>query len=113
MRLRSSWYTLLSFAAFVATFAVYLRSFSRLQNAFVTTVQPGSLDDLEHLGRLIEILDIHVEEPDRQRIAHQLAEATFSNSNLEHIRAFVKYIEGEKLAVLVINHTNDAVPFSV
>lgn len=102
MRLRSSWYTLLSFAAFVATCAVYLRSFSRLQHAIVTTVKPGSLDDLEQLGRFIEILDIDVVEPDGQRFAHQLADASFSNSNLEYLRAFIKFIEGEKIAVLVM-----------
>jgi hypothetical protein len=101
MQLRSSWYTLLSFAAFIATCAVYLRSFSRLQDAFVTTVQPGSLDDLEQLGRFIEILDIHTVDPDGQRLAHQLADASFSNSHLEYLRAFIKFIEGEKIAVLV------------
>lgn len=68
---------------------------------FVTTLQPGSLDDLEQFGRMVEILDIHVDEADRQQFAHQLADASFSNSSMEYVRAFVKYIEGEKLAVLV------------
>ncbi|CAO3668618.1 unnamed protein product [Umbelopsis vinacea] len=100
MRLRSSWYTLLSLVTFLATFAVYLRSFSRLQNVFVTTLQPGSLDDLEQFGRMVEILDIHVDEADRQQFAISLPTLHFKFS-MEYVRAFVKYIEGEKLAVLI------------
>jgi len=101
MRLRSSWYTLLSLVTFLATFAVYLRSFSRLQTAFLATFKPGSLDDLEQLGHVIEILDIHIDEADRQQFAHQLADASFSDSTMGYARAFIKYIEGEKLAVLI------------
>ncbi|KAG2187987.1 hypothetical protein INT44_000737 [Umbelopsis vinacea] len=67
----------------------------------MTTVQPGSLDELEKLGRFIEILDIDAAESDGQQFAHQLADASFSNSHLQFLRAFIKYIEGEKIAVLV------------
>ncbi|KAJ2955102.1 hypothetical protein NQZ79_g8847 [Umbelopsis isabellina] len=100
MRLRSSWYTLLSLALFLATFAVYLRSFSRMQHAFMTTLKSGSLDDLEQLDGMIENLDIHIDEADRHRFAHHLANASFSKDSMGYVRAFIKYIEGEKMAVL-------------
>ncbi|KAG2173844.1 hypothetical protein INT43_005264 [Umbelopsis isabellina] len=101
MRLRSSWYTLLSLALFLATFAVYLRSFSRMQHAFMATLKSGSLDDLEQLDGMIENLDIHIDEADRHRFAHHLANASFSKDSMGYVRAFIKYIEGEKMAVLV------------
>ncbi|CAM0136472.1 unnamed protein product [Umbelopsis sp. WA50703] len=101
MRLRSSWYTLLSLALFLATFAVYLRSFSRLQHAFMTTLKPGSFDDLEQLDGVMENLDIHIDEVERHRFAHHLASASFSKDSMGYVRAFINYIEGEKMAVLI------------
>jgi hypothetical protein len=67
----------------------------------MTTLKPGSFDDLEQLDGVMENLDIHIDEVERHRFAHHLASASFSKDSMGYVRAFINYIEGEKMAVLV------------